>query len=133
MAHVYAFIHVEKGVYGISFPDFPGCISTADSLDDVLRRGEQALAFHIDGMAEDGAALPVLRNAEEIRADAALEEEWTGAIVASVPVRLPGKAMRINITMDEHLVAAIDRAAESRRESRSAFLARAAERRLVEG
>ena len=30
---VYAFVHEEDGSFGISFPDFPGCISTGDTLE----------------------------------------------------------------------------------------------------
>ena len=54
MTHVVALIHEEDGVFGISFPDFPGCISTADNLDDVMARGATALTFHVEGMVEDG-------------------------------------------------------------------------------
>ena len=49
MTHVIALIHEEAGSFGISFPDFPGCISTADTLDEAVQRGAQALAFHIEG------------------------------------------------------------------------------------
>ena len=36
---VYALIHEENGAYGISFPDFPGCVSGGRSLDEALARG----------------------------------------------------------------------------------------------
>lgn len=46
--HYVAFIHQDdEPGYGISFPDFPGCISAGDTMDEVLRRGAEALAFHV--------------------------------------------------------------------------------------
>lgn len=42
-----ALIHhgCEPG-YGISFPDFPGCVSDGDTTDDAILRGGEAIAFH---------------------------------------------------------------------------------------
>lgn len=121
MAHVVALIHEEDGVFGISFPDFPGCVSTADTLDDAIARGGMALSMHVEGMIEDGEALPVLRTASQIRAS----EDTAGAVLAAVPVDLPGKAVRVQITMDEHLLAALDRAAAASGSSRSGKIAEA--------
>lgn len=46
---------------------------------------------------------------------------------------LPKRAVRINISMDESLISAIDRAASAFGESRSHFLAEAAKLRLGNG
>lgn len=80
MAHVVALIHEEDGVFGVSFPDFPGCISTADNLDDVMVRGATALTFHVEGMIENDEAFPVLWSAEAIRRT----EDVDGGIIAAV-------------------------------------------------
>ncbi|MCM5557272.1 type II toxin-antitoxin system HicB family antitoxin [Pleomorphomonas sp. JP5] len=121
MTHVVALIHEEDGVFGISFPDFPGCVSTADSLDDAIARGAMALAFHVEGMVEDGEALPVLRSAEAIRRT----EDVDGALLAAVPVDLPGRSVRVQITMDEHLLAALDRSVRASGATRSGKIAEA--------
>jgi metal-responsive CopG/Arc/MetJ family transcriptional regulator len=47
-----------------------------------------------------------------------------------VPYEPPSRSIRINVTMDERLVAAIDRAAKREGGSRSGFLANAARQRL---
>jgi predicted RNase H-like HicB family nuclease len=44
--------------YGVSFPDFPGAITAARSLDEALARAGEALALHVEGMAEDGEPIP---------------------------------------------------------------------------
>ncbi len=131
MAHAVALIHEENGTFGISFPDFPGCVSTADNLDDVILRGNQALTFHVAGMIEDKEPIPVLRTAAQIKADPEFIEDVRDAAIAVIPVDLPGKSVRINITLDEHLLAAVDKAARSHGSTRSGFLADAARSKIV--
>jgi predicted RNase H-like HicB family nuclease len=54
-----AWVHKNaESSYGISFPDVPGCISAGDTLETCLANGEEALNFHLDGLAEDGQAWP---------------------------------------------------------------------------
>ena len=127
---VYALIHEANGAYGISFPDFPGCVSGGRSLDEVLARGTETLAFHVAGMVEDGDPLPVLRTLEQLKTDPAFVEASEDAAIAVVQVELPGKVVRVNVSIDEHLLDAIDRAARSAGQSRSAFLAEAARVRI---
>jgi predicted RNase H-like HicB family nuclease len=128
--HVIALVHNEDGAYGISFPDFPGVASGGASFDEAVRRGAATLDFHVAGMVEDGEALPMLRSIEELRRDRDFRKDAKGAVIVAVPVELPGKAMRINISMDERLLSAIDREAEALGETRSAFLANAARARM---
>lgn len=130
MTHVIALIHEEAGSFGISFPDFPGCISTADTLDEAVQRGAQALAFHIEGMIGDGEAIPQPRSLAVLKADADFADDFADAVVAAVPVELPGKAVRVNITFDEHLLQAVDRAAAAIGATRSGYLAEAAKVKL---
>jgi len=131
MHYVIALIHEADGSFGISFPDFPGAVSGGGSYDETLRRGAALLAFHVAGMVEDGETLPRLRTLDELRRDPSFREDAEDAAVAVVPIELPGKAVRINITVEEQLLGAIDRAAAAGGESRSSFLAEAARRRLV--
>ena len=43
-----SFIHRDDDTgYGISFPDCPGCVSVGDSVDEAIRHGREALAFHV--------------------------------------------------------------------------------------
>ncbi len=130
MPLTYALVHEEDGVFGISFPDFPGCISTGKTEEEVLRKGAEALAFHVAGMVEDGDPLPLVRNLAELRADSTFNDDSADAILALVNFDLPGRAVRLNISMDETLLEAVDRAASAAGQSRSAYLADAARRRL---
>lgn len=99
--------------FGAWFVDFPGCVSAGDTIADAIEGAHEALALHVSGMIEDGEPIPQ-------PSSPTLEEG--SVVVAMIGVTLPGKAIRINITMDEGLVAAIDRVASNR----SSFLADAA-------
>lgn len=130
MPVAYALLHEENGVFGISFPDFPGCVSTGRTIDDVLRKGSEALTFHVSGMIEDGDRMPGLRTLSELVEAADYRAAADGAVVAAVPFELPGRAVRVNISIDEHLLEAVDRAAQAVGQSRSAYLAEAARQRV---
>lgn len=116
----------RKG-YGVSFPDFPGCVSEGRTIGDALREGAEALALHVDGIREDGGKIPKPRSVEAIRE---ASEDWVvmkDAIVATVSLLPPqGKALRVQVTMDERLLARIDAVTRNR----SAFLSQAALRVL---
>ena len=44
--------------YAAYVPDLPGCVATADTRDEVLKEVREAIEFHIEGMREDGGAVP---------------------------------------------------------------------------
>jgi predicted RNase H-like HicB family nuclease len=133
MTHVVMLVHEEGGAFGASFPDFPGATTVAGDLDTLYRKAAEMLAFHVAGMLEDGDAIPRVRTLDELRRDPAFQADSAGAMVALVQVELPGRAVRVNISMEEGLLRRIDRAAEATGESRSAFLAQAAKARLSAG
>ena len=44
--------------YSAYVPDLPGCISVGDSQDELEKNIHEAILFHIEGMKEDGIAIP---------------------------------------------------------------------------
>lgn len=50
----------EKGEnsYGASVPDLPGCIAVGETLEEVRELIAEAIAFHIEGLREDGEVVP---------------------------------------------------------------------------
>ena len=51
---------VERGPNNFSayVPDLPGCITTAKTLDEISHNIREAIALHLEGMAEDGDRIP---------------------------------------------------------------------------
>jgi predicted RNase H-like HicB family nuclease len=115
-----------SGGYGVFFPDLPGCTSAGSTIEEAARNAEEALRGHVELMLEDGEPLPNPTAPETIRIDTDVDE----AARMLVRLDLPGRAVRVNISIEETLVAAVDKAAEQRGMSRSAFLAEAARRAL---
>jgi predicted RNase H-like HicB family nuclease len=48
----------SDGGYGAWSPDLPGCVALGDSEDAVLDEMRRAIEFHLDGLREDGQAVP---------------------------------------------------------------------------
>ncbi len=51
-------IEKAKSNYSAYVPDLPGCIATGKTRATVERRIREAIRFHIDGLREDGLAVP---------------------------------------------------------------------------
>jgi len=51
---------IEQGPtsYGAYVPDLPGCVAVAATLPEVERLIREAIAFHIEGLREDGEPVP---------------------------------------------------------------------------
>jgi predicted RNase H-like HicB family nuclease len=82
-----AMVHKEEDTsYGVSFPDFPGCIAGGDTLTEALVDAANALAFHVAGMREDDEPIPVSRELDAIVADPELAEDREGATFTLVPL-----------------------------------------------
>jgi predicted RNase H-like HicB family nuclease len=44
--------------YSAYSPDLPGCVSTGATHGEVESNMREAIAFHLDGLREDGAPIP---------------------------------------------------------------------------
>jgi len=44
--------------YSAWSPDLPGCVATGDTLEKTEREMRKAIAFHLEGLAEDGVPIP---------------------------------------------------------------------------
>ena len=44
-------------------PDLPGCIATGRTMEEIEQNMREAIAFHLDGMREDGEPVPEPRTA----------------------------------------------------------------------
>lgn len=128
MEYHVALVHKERGSsYGVSFPDFPGCIAAADSYEAAVEQAAEALAFHVEGMQQDGAPIPAPRTVEQIRKAADTWVDFKNAIIAMVPLMAPpSEPQAISASLDKALLSAIDRYADAASMTRSAVLAEGA-------
>jgi predicted RNase H-like HicB family nuclease len=115
--------------FGVSFPDFPGVVTAGTNLDDARAMAEEALALHIDGLAEDGEAIPEPSSLEEVMSDP--DDRGAVAILVSVKTEQP-KAVRVNVTLPEDVLEQIDKYAEAHGFTRSGLLTQAAKKLMGE-
>ena len=117
-----ALIHKEKNSdYGVSFPDFPGCVSAGQTLEQAKVMAQEAVVSHINLLREMNEQIPVPASLEEIMS--CPDNRSAIAFLVEVPSH---HTVRINITLPEDVLSIIDRRARRLNLSRSAFLAEAA-------
>jgi predicted RNase H-like HicB family nuclease len=121
-------IHKDaKSDYGVSFPDFPGVVTAGKDLDDARVMAEEALTLHIDGLLEDGEAVPEASSLEEVMSD---PDNKDGVAILVAVKTDAAKCVRVNVTLPEDILAQIDKFAREHGLSRSGFLAQAAKKAL---
>jgi len=55
----YAVVIEEAGCnYSAYVPDLPGCVATGASVEEAASEIKKAIAFHIEGLLEDGLPVP---------------------------------------------------------------------------
>ena len=115
-----AYLHKDRSSdFGVSFPDFPGCITAGKTLDEAHRMAAEALALHIAGMVEDGDTIPAPSVLDALADDPARKD----AVAFLVHVDPHGnRTVRINITAREKQLERINRLADQAGMTRSAYM-----------
>lgn len=115
-------IHKDQGSdYGVTIPDLPGCFSAGRTLDEALAGAREAIELHMEGLIDEDLPVPHPGRIEEHQRKAEYRG-GTWAVVAVDPARLRSKAIRINITVPERVLDAVDRYARSVGQTRSGLL-----------
>ena len=128
MSHYIGLIHKDaESDFGVSFPDFPGAITAAASLDEARAMAEEVLAFHVEGLIQDGESIPEPSTLETVMAD---PENRDGVAILVSLTTAAKKAVRVNVTLPEDVLEQIDRFADSHGYTRSGFLVQAAKRAM---
>lgn len=128
MLYAAIFIPHEDGkTYSVVFPDFPGCVTQDEGLEETVLCAEEALGLHISGMRDAKLAIPEQSDMAAARKEC---EEIPGAFLVMVK---PEKGqeekeepVRLSISIKPSALKVIDRAAEDIGITRSGFLVIAA-------
>ena len=112
-------IHKDKGSdYGVTVPDLPGCFSAGKTLEEALENAKEAILCHVEGIVNDGEALPGPAPIEQHKENPEYAEGlW--AVVSVDLSDLSGKAKRVNITVPERFLIQFDSFARKKGETRS--------------
>ena len=51
-------IEKAKNNFGAYVPDLPGCVAVGDTVEETLKLIKESVQFHLEGIKEDGEAIP---------------------------------------------------------------------------
>jgi predicted RNase H-like HicB family nuclease len=89
-----AIIHKDPNSdFGVSFPDFPGCITAGRTLDEAKEMAREALTGHIALMREAGESLPEPSTLDLVMSDPQFRD---GAAAFLVNLGQPAKTARVD-------------------------------------
>ncbi len=118
-------------VWGVRFPDIPGCVGGGQTPEAAIVDAAEALRDVLAHKRERGFSAPRPSILSDIVASGEIGE---GESAVMIPLLLDsGRTVRANVTFDAALLDAIDAAAKERGLSRSAFLASAAREKIMAG
>jgi predicted RNase H-like HicB family nuclease len=115
----------KRHAYGVVVPDLPGCFAAGDTMEQALSNAQEAILLHLEGLLDDKKAVPKPSAPASLQRKRAFKG-WAWAVVDVDLSELGDKAARINITLPQRILRAVDAHARRSGETRSGFLARAA-------
>jgi antitoxin HicB len=87
MPYYIALIHKDAdSCYGVSFPDVPGVLTAADTIDEAMTKAAEVLEFAAADWSDlGGERFPPPRSIDELRRDPKFCQRALDAVVAAVP------------------------------------------------
>jgi len=117
----------DKTGFSVIFPDLPGLVSAGDDYEETVKMAHEALASHIMFLREENEQIPEPGTLEQIQNTwedwKEWEENYKFFVVPIALLPITTKSKRINVTINEGLLAKIDMVAKNRSE----FISRAIE------
>jgi predicted RNase H-like HicB family nuclease len=131
--HYIGIVEPGSNNWSLSFPSFPGTVTVGDNFAELIRHGRDALSSIVEAVQDAGQDLP--RSVEEDDGGKDYEPaDYDDPRSVLIPVESRGASVRVNITIDDGLLARVDDLSRRIGGSRSALLARGARMVLaVEG
>lgn len=125
---VYVHTGNDQHAHGVTLPDFPGCFSAADTWNELPAKIQEAVELYFEGEDID---IPEPTPLETL----VQQPRYEGGVWLMIDIdlsKIRQKAVRLNITLAQPLARRIDAYAKAHGESRSGFLARAAQDAMTE-
>jgi predicted RNase H-like HicB family nuclease len=116
--------------WDVVFPDFPGCVTQGDTLQQAMENAIEALSLHVEGMVAEGLALPPSSPMDAPLPEWLSESEMPTQVQALLPVDAPSKSARLNVTLEQALLDRLDEAVRREGTTRSGYLAQAVREKL---
>jgi predicted RNase H-like HicB family nuclease len=119
----------SEGEFFATVPDLPGVNTAAATKKEALSLAIEFANDYVRDLVEDGHKVPDAHDSDEIEHDPEVHEVDR----ALIPVEVPGKSVKISLSIDEALLIRADRTAAKAGLTRSGFFAAAVEGKIREG
>jgi predicted RNase H-like HicB family nuclease len=88
LSRFFAVLEKKPGtLWGVYFPDLPGCVAAAETADVALDNAELALQEVADDLTGEGRSLPEPRSLQELQKDDEVREAFAaGAVLVTIPL-----------------------------------------------
>ena len=116
----------REGELFVTVPDLPGVNAAAVTRREALELAVEFANDYVRDLIEEGHAVPPPRDLAEIERDPEVREIGR----ALIPVEVPGKSLKISLSIDQALLTRADRAAARVGLTRSGFFAAAVEEKI---
>lgn len=116
----------KEGMIFATLPDLPGVNAAGETADEALAFTVEFANDYVRDLVEDGHGVPVARGIDAIEVD----PDVTELARVLIPVEIPGKSVKISLSIDEALLKRVDRAAETVGTTRSGFFAAAVQEKI---
>lgn len=118
----------SEGEFFVTVPDLPGVNAAAATRLEALELAIEFANDYVRDLVEEGHAVPPARDLAEVEHDPEMREVGR----ALIPVEVPGKSLKISLSIDQALLTRADRAAAQVGLTRSGFFAAAVEEKIRE-
>ncbi len=115
----------------LCFPTFRAAPQRRNNPNSIIAKATEALSHHIARMMADGRELPQVRSLAWFAADPTFLADSDSLMIVLVSYAPAPREVRVEVTLDESLLARIDSAAETTEETRSEYIAGAVRQRLT--
>ncbi len=123
---VWGLIHrpAEGSGWGVTIPDFPGCVAVGETEEEAARNADEALSGFLAIMRADGDEIPAPRSRQQLLRDPEVRDDAEGGAVWVLlrPRVVGAPRVRVNIMIDPGLLREADHAAEREGMTRSAYI-----------
>jgi predicted RNase H-like HicB family nuclease len=116
----------KEGTIFATVPDLPGANAAGATAGEALAFVVEFANDYVRDLVEDGHDVPAARSIDAIEVDPD-EPEFARVLI---PVEMPGKSVKISLSIDEALLKRVDRAAETVGMTRSGFFATAVQEKI---
>lgn len=122
------------GNYGAVIPDVGGCLPVGDTIDDTINDAQTLLQTHIECTLDENLPFEFKSSAiEDLKNDPEYADAVAWAIISIDETKFATEQVRFNVSWSRYMLDRVDSYIANSHDTRSGFLAKAAQQALTQG